>query len=404
MNRNFPRSTATDTDPSNPSLTQSMAYRVGTSIIRKIAKVSLPVSVEQRLKNIWRRESSFSKEMRRGMQDLSSKLELISQDLSSKLELISAELAISERTFQIFFKRIVTLSAQIDATRAATTEQSKLLGANIIGLGSRQDQMLLSIKKSTMQPSKISIAGDLYLSLLEKELTGTLYLDGALGAAGATLDQDPVRRAVGFDWPSRAVTMIGVARLRNIRSLLEKAIDEDIPGDFIETGVWRGGACIYARAVMLARQEASRRVFVADSFQGLPRPNANAYPADAGDPHSEFVELSIGRLEVEDNFRRYGLMDENVIFLEGWFKDTLPVAPIEKIAVLRLDGDMYESTIQALESLYHKVTPGGFIIVDDYILENCAKAVNDFRRRNQIVAPINEIDGAAVWWRVPSTT
>jgi len=67
------------------------------------------------------------------------------------------------------------------------------------------------------------------------------------------------------------------------------------------------------------------------------------------------------------------------VFLEGWFKDTLPNAPIDKIAVLRLDGDMYESTIQALESLYHKVSAGGAVIIDDYFLKACAEAVTDFR-------------------------
>jgi Macrocin-O-methyltransferase (TylF) len=399
-----------------------MAYRLGRSILRKMGRAFLPISVMQRMKQIWREnhtldmqrmESRLSQETQRMEIRLSEEMRRkdpseIKQDMSSKLDLISAEIAINERTFQVFFKRTFTISAQIDVmqavlteTRAALTEQGQLLGANIISLGKRQDEMLFSLKKSAMKPSTINLAGDLYLSLLEKELTGTLYPDGALGATDVTLDHDPIRRAVGFDWPSRAITMIGVARLRNIRVLLEKAIDEGVLGDFIETGVWRGGACIYARAVILARQEASRRVFVADSFQGLPKPNASEYPADTGDPHSEFPELSISRLEVEDNFRRYGLLDESVIFLEGWFKDTLQVAPIEKIAVLRLDGDMYESTIQALEALYHKVAPGGFVIIDDYLLENCAKAVNDFRRSNQITATLNEIDGAAVWWRVP---
>jgi len=278
----------------------------------------------------------------------------------------------------------------------------QLLGANIIGLASRQDEAISSVKRLITAPRDGSLAGDLYLSLLEKELTGTLHVDMAVGDDGETpVPQDPIRRAVGFDWPTNAATMIGVARLRNIRMLLERAIAKKIPGDFIETGVWRGGACIYARAVLAAHHELSRRVFVADSFRGLPDPNPGAYPADLNDTHSTFSKLSVSRQEVEDNFRRYALLDDNVVFLEGWFKDTLPSAPIDKLAVLRLDGDMYESTIQALEALYHKVSPGGFVIVDDYILENCAKAVGDFRRLRGIDAPLNAVDAAAVWWQVP---
>lgn len=70
--------------------------------------------------------------------------------------------------------------------------------------------------------------------------------------------------------------------------------------------------------------------------------------------------------EVQENFRRYNLLDDQVQFLKGWFCDTLPTAPIEKLAVLRLDGDLYESIMDGLNALYDKVSPGGFIIVDDY--------------------------------------
>ena len=89
----------------------------------------------------------------------------------------------------------------------------------------------------------------------------------------------------------------------------------------------------------------------------------------AGDQHATYDELRVSADQVRDNFGRYGLLSEQVVLLEGWFKDTLPTAPIEKLALLRLDGDMYESTIQTLDALYDKVSRGGFIIIDDYILE-----------------------------------
>ncbi|MFX8984442.1 TylF/MycF/NovP-related O-methyltransferase, partial [Acinetobacter baumannii] len=79
--------------------------------------------------------------------------------------------------------------------------------------------------------------------------------------------------------------MIGTARMRNLRLLCERALAEEIPGDFIETGVWRGGACIYMRAILAAHGDPGRRVFVADSFRGLPPPDPAAFPADEGDQH-----------------------------------------------------------------------------------------------------------------------
>ncbi|MGH8399231.1 MAG: TylF/MycF/NovP-related O-methyltransferase, partial [Gammaproteobacteria bacterium] len=89
-----------------------------------------------------------------------------------------------------------------------------------------------------------------------------------------------------------------------------------------------------------------------------------------------------------------------VIFLAGWFKDTLPAAPIDSISVLRLDGDLYESTIQVLEALYPRLSVNGFCIIDDYhAIDACRQAVADYREHNNISASIIEIDGTAVLWR-----
>lgn len=242
--------------------------------------------------------------------------------------------------------------------------------------------------------------GKLYLDLLEAELTGTLHQD--VSAAPWAKDKfDSGRREIGRDWPKTALTMIGSARMRNLRHLCEQALSQNVAGDFIETGVWRGGACIYMKGILKAWGDTERRVLVADSFRGLPPPDSDAFPLDAGDTHHTFDELAISRESVEANFRRFGLLDERVVFLEGWFKDTLHKAPIERLAVLRLDGDMYESTMQALDALYDKVSPGGFVIVDDYVLPACAEAVNDYRRKRAILAPMSDVDGAAVWWQVP---
>ena len=76
-----------------------------------------------------------------------------------------------------------------------------------------------------------------------------------------------------------------------------------------------------------------------------------------------------------------------------------PTAPISQLAVLRLDGDMYSSTIQALDALYPKLSPGGFCIIDDFALPGCAAAVHDYRAANSIDEPLVDIDGTGSFWR-----
>jgi O-methyltransferase len=214
-----------------------------------------------------------------------------------------------------------------------------------------------------------------------------------------TLAMAREERARGKIWPARAHTMIGLKRLDNLQFCVEQVLRDGVPGDLIETGVWRGGACIFMRAILQAYGDASRMVWVADSFAGLPPPSAESYPADMGDLHHTYNVLAVSRETVENNFAAYGLLDDQVCFLQGWFKDTLPEAPIRQLAVMRLDGDMYESTIQALDALYDRLSPGGFVIIDDYFLEPCARAVQEFRDRLGIADPIHDIDGMGRYWR-----
>lgn len=240
---------------------------------------------------------------------------------------------------------------------------------------------------------------DLYLTLMQECLIGGVYRDPPLQTFGQIAFED-ITRDGGRDWPSSAHSMIGRQRMANLRRLSETVIQDQVPGDFIETGVWRGGACIMMRAVIEAYGDPTRRVWVADSFAGLPKPDPAAFPMDAGMKLHTYRELNVSMAEVQENFRRYGLLDDRVVFLKGWFRDTLPGAPIERLALLRLDGDMYGSTIDALRALYGKVSAGGFVIVDDYHCFNaCKQAVTDFCRDQNIVPKIEEIDGMGVYWR-----
>jgi O-methyltransferase len=277
--------------------------------------------------------------------------------------------------------------------------------------------------------SDVTQAGrELYLDLLKRALTGALYEDNdtilggirhqkpvnvkqraakSLGALASRFrlevaykkPYDPELRAIGRDTPSRAESMIGLRRMDNIEHCVETVVRDEVPGDLIETGVWRGGATIFMRGALKAFGDTSRKVWVADSFEGLPPPDSARYPADAIDSYSG--QLSVGVAQVRHNFERYGLLDDQVEFLVGWFKDTLPHAPIDRLAVLRLDGDMYESTWQAIDALYPKLSPGGFCIVDDYssFAPQCGQAIDDYRREHGIDDEIVRIDDDAVYWR-----
>lgn len=204
----------------------------------------------------------------------------------------------------------------------------------------------------------------------------------------------------GLGWPSHAETMIGFKRLENLEYCCVEAIINNIEGDFLEAGVWRGGATIFMKAILKAYGDSNRKIWVADSFEGLPKPNLEKYPADRGDMHFKWDELKVSLEEVRSNFLKYDLLDENIIFLKGWFKDTLPNAKIEKLAVIRLDGDMYESTWDSLVNLYPKLQLGGHIIIDDYYNnKSCRQAVTDYREKTNISAKIIQIDWTGAFWQ-----
>lgn len=260
---------------------------------------------------------------------------------------------------------------------------------------------------------------DRYLELLKRCLTGglghTQYarlprpkgpLEGALwdrlrdqGLELVEVDSEE-RYREGLSWPLTAETMTGLKRLDNVRACIDSVIDDQVPGDLIETGVWRGGTTIYMRAILKARGVRDRRVWVADSFEGLPPPNPDEYPADAESRFHLQPDLAVPLDAVKANFERYGLLDDQVRFVPGFFTDTMPTLASERWSVIRLDGDMYESTIEVLNHLYPNLSPGGYVIVDDYgAVAACRQAVEDFRAANDIRSPVTKIDWTGVFWR-----
>lgn len=274
------------------------------------------------------------------------------------------------------------------------------------------------LNQSAEANTGLTNAKDLYLDLMKKCLCFALWCakDGSnhpeahptlkqkvkrflKGEPGSPLTPEQ-KRAEGRDWPVLAHTMIGLKRLDNLQFCVESVLANGVPGDFIETGVWRGGATIFMRAILKVHGVVDRRVWLADSFEGLPVPDADKYPEDAGDMHHTFKALAISIEQVKANFDAYGLLDDQVQFLKGWFRDTLPRAPIKELAVVRLDGDLYESTMDGLVNLYPKLSPGGYIIIDDYgAIPSCRKAVDDFRQSRGINNAITRIDWGGVYWQ-----
>jgi O-methyltransferase len=240
------------------------------------------------------------------------------------------------------------------------------------------------------RPHKLQILADLQ----RMRAIGGYYMLQDRGPDGA-----PVLRPEYRFVSENAHTMMGRKRLDSLHECLDAVQRDGVPGDLIETGVWRGGGTIFMRGFLAAHNVTDRCVWVADSFEGLPKPTL---AEDAGSNLSKEVApfLAISVDEVKALFERYGLLDDQVRFLEGWFRDTLPSAAIERLALLRLDGDLYESTMDALVPLYDKLSPGGFVIVDDYgALPQCKLAIDEFRADRDIIDRLYPIDGAAIFWR-----
>jgi O-methyltransferase len=247
-------------------------------------------------------------------------------------------------------------------------------------------------------------ARELYVDLLVRSVVDGIYGEPMPGPWPVGNKFDRGERSPGRLGPTTAHTMVGVDRLQNLRDLVQTALDEHVPGDFIETGVWRGGCCILMRGMLAANGDRGRKVYVADSFSGVPPPNPQQYPADSNSDLHRHSELAVPLDVVKANFDRYGLLDDQVVFVEGLFSETLPSLKCDSFALIRLDGDLYESTAVALEYLHPKVSPGGFVIIDDFgVIPACRQAVLDYRARHKIDSPIHKVDRSGVWWRKPSS-
>ena len=181
-------------------------------------------------------------------------------------------------------------------------------------------------------------------------------------------------------------SLVGSSGLEATFDAASEVIAHGIPGDFIECGVAQGG-CSALMATVAKTDPKERRMWLFDSFQGLPDPTENDYDSQKEITGHHIRPLVRGSClgtkgQVESLlFSKFGLSRDSVFLVEGWFQDTLPIWKdrVGPIALLRIDGDWYESTLCCLRNLYDQVSPGGWIIIDDYgVCFGCQKAVHEF--------------------------
>jgi O-methyltransferase len=196
--------------------------------------------------------------------------------------------------------------------------------------------------------------------------------------------------------------MVPTPTLGDLCARVRQVLDEGIPGDLVECGVWRGGSAFLAAKMLDERGEEGRRVWLFDSFEGLPPPKpvdgpgAAAYAAD----HDSPVYYDNCRADLDDvrgTARKLGL-DARTEIVPGWFDDTLMAnrERIGPIALLRLDCDWYASMMLCLDALYDQVSPGGTVILDDYYAwDGCAVAVHEFLGRRGLSHRLHEVAGVA---------
>jgi len=305
-------------------------------------------------------------------------------------------------------------------------------------------------------------SNSLYLDLVKRAVINLLYEDISFWKYDQSKQAhvmlgwfDLNARILGEDFPTEAHSMIGWRRLTNIQECAEHIFENSVKGDFVETGVFRGGSTIFMRAILKAFESTERKVYACDVFiyekpqdgttsqfltflsslflrvatqipfrwwkmflyrsvearqRTFPR---SEHPSDEWMNMFLFMASHLGEklrtidrrdrtsLEaVKSHFARYGLLDSQVVFLKGYFSETLPKADIQSIALLRCDGDSFESTYGVLRELYFKVSPGGFVIIDDYnTFSDCKNAVDRFRKENSIDAPMIPIDHLSMYWQ-----
>jgi O-methyltransferase len=258
---------------------------------------------------------------------------------------------------------------------------------------------------NSMTPNEHAVYA--YLEMIKSMVSATAFNEAELSITPENSVQknngkpfDLNLRKGGRDWTLLGATMTGWKRLDNVRKLLTDVIQSNIPGDYIETGVWRGGSSVFARAVITAHGEQEKRVsYVCDSFSGLPPGDRRLDQKDRSWDNTPYLEVPYEI--VANNFMKHNVLDHNVVFAKGFFRDSIgPLSKkIKALSIMRLDGDMYESTVDVLYHLYEKLQIGGYVIIDDWFGFPAKTACEDFFQAHGISPEVIPIDNIAAYWK-----
>lgn len=212
----------------------------------------------------------------------------------------------------------------------------------------------------------------------------------------------PVWSPVANPAPGALIGWDGRARMLLMDSLARQVLSAGVPGDFVEAGVYRGGMSVYLAGLLRALGGGERRLWALDSFKGCPAPEDLLGSRFARAPQARDDARWAGRYacsidSVRSHFAQHDLLDDRVRLVQGMFHETLPSTEIERVSLLHIDADLYSSTAEVLEHLYPKLSPGGFVVFDDYGFPECRRAVHDLRSALAVTTPIRL---AATRWPV----
>ena len=250
----------------------------------------------------------------------------------------------------------------------------------------------MELQSNRAEPLPQSSAGGRlhpWREILRRARDPRLVADTALRTLTAAWDSVSPSEFSSLYRQIRNHTMCSNARLRGLYRGVHDIVVRNVPGDVVECGSARGGSAALM-GLALRKLGAQRKIWLFDTFEGLPAPSAN-------DPDREIADLFTGTCvgtvdEVRGLFTQLDIL-QGAEFVQGLFQDTLPATPISQIAFLHIDGDWYESVKTCLDHLYDKVAPGGIIQLDDYgYWQGARKAVDEFVRDRGIQAPLHRLD------------
>jgi hypothetical protein len=202
---------------------------------------------------------------------------------------------------------------------------------------------------------------------------------------------------------AKAFTMTSVPRMYALYQAVRYVVEQSIEGDFVECGVWRGGSCMLMAHTLKALGDTSRTLYLYDTFTGMTRPSEHdirkrdrgeqitRWEASQREGYNEWAYAPID--EVRENLRATGYPDDKLVFVAGEVQTTLPETIPERVALLRLDTDWYESTYHEMVHLYPRLAHKGMLILDDYgSFEGARRAVDQYFAENQVGDFLSRID------------